>query len=177
MLATDLVKRVGNGESEAEEFLYATYSARVYFLALSELHSKQDAEDVRAETFLRVIQALRSGKLRSPDSLPAFIIGFALNVIRELRRQRNRIEPLDGHDFEGVSGGTVEDAYLDSVTRRAVEQTVSLMKPRERLFLRLYFYEELPNEVISARLGIKAERLRLIKSRALRSLREMLSKL
>ena len=51
----ELVTRIQQGDATAEEALYEKFSARIYFLALSELHSKDDAEDVRAETFLRVI--------------------------------------------------------------------------------------------------------------------------
>jgi RNA polymerase sigma factor (sigma-70 family) len=51
------------------------------------------------------------------------------------------------------------------------------LKPRERQFLRMYYYEELPKEEIARALGIKEERLRLIKSRALKSFRGIYEKL
>jgi DNA-directed RNA polymerase specialized sigma24 family protein len=41
----------------------------------------------------------------------------------------------------------------------------------------MYYYEELPNEEIARSLGVKEERLRLIKSRALKSFREMYKQL
>ncbi len=65
----ELVARIRQGDAEAEAMLYEKFSARVYFTAISETHSKEDAEDARAETFLRVIRALRQDKLRSADSL------------------------------------------------------------------------------------------------------------
>jgi len=43
--------------------------------------------------------------------------------------------------------------------------------------LRLYYYEDLSKEEISARLGIDPERVRLIKSRALKSFREFYDRL
>src|SRR5687767_11570239 len=91
---SDLVSSVEQGDRLAEDALYKKYSDRLYFLALSELHSREDAEDVRAETFVRIIQALRQGKLRKPESLSSFIVGVALNVIRESRRQRFGTEQL-----------------------------------------------------------------------------------
>src|SRR6185503_20435940 len=94
LLDTDLVANVREGDSKAEAALYEKYSARIYFLALSEMHSAEDAEDVRAETFLRVIQALRQDKLRAASSLPSFIVGIALNVIREQNRARYKTEQL-----------------------------------------------------------------------------------
>lgn len=51
------------------------------------------------------------------------------------------------------------------------------LKPRERDVLRLTYYEELSKDDISARLGIIPERVRLVKSRALRSFRDFYVKL
>ena len=64
---SNLADQIQRGESTAEATLYEKYSARVYYLALSELRSREDAEDVRTETFMRVIQAIRNGSLRSPE--------------------------------------------------------------------------------------------------------------
>ncbi len=176
-LNNNLVTSIRQGDSAAETALYEKFSARIYFLALSELHSKDDAEDVRAETFLRVIQALRDGKLRSAEALPSFIVGFALNIIRELVRHKYKTESLEDYEYDVASEGSLEDIFLDAETSRAMEEVAKKLKPREQQFLRMYYYEELSKEEISARLGIKEDRLRLIKSRTLQSFREIYKKL
>ena len=173
----ELVTSIQRGDSAAETALYEKFSSRIYFLALSELHSKDDAEDVRAETFLRVIQALREGKLRSAESLPSFIVGFALNIIRELVRHKYKTDSLEDYEYDVAGEGSLEDVFLDAETSRAMEEAAKKLKPREQQFLRLYYFEELPQEEISARLGIKADRLRLIKSRTLASFREIYKKM
>lgn len=172
----DLVEKIRQGDAAAEAALYEKFSQRIYFLAVSELHSKDDAEDIRAETFLRVIQALREGKLRSADSLPSFIVGFALNIIREHVRQRYKMDSLEDYEYDVASEGSLEDVFLDADTSRSIEEAVKKLKPREQEFLRLYYYEELSKEEISARLGIKEDRLRLIKSRTLQAFREIYKK-
>ena len=176
-LNNNLVTSIQQGDSAAEAALYEKFSARIYFLALSELHSKDDAEDVRAETFLRVIQALRDGKLRSAEALPSFIVGFALNIIRELVRHKYKTESLEDYEYDVAGERSLEDVFLDAETSRAMEEVAKKLKPREQQFLRMYYYEELSKEEISARLGIKEDRLRLIKSRTLQSFREINKKL
>jgi len=176
-LDSELVASIRRGDSPAEAALYEKYSSRIYFLALGELHSKEDAEDVRAETFLRVLQALRQDQLRSPDSLGSFIVGVALNVIREQVRHKYKTEPLDEIHFDLAGGRSIEAAFIDSEARQAMEEAAGRLKPRERQFLRMYYYEGLPKEEIARSLGIKTERLRLIKSRALKSFREIYKKL
>ena len=173
----ELVAGVQQGDSSAEAALYEKYSARIYFLALSELHSKEDAEDVRAETFLRVLQALRQNQLRSADSLGSYIVGTALNVVREHVRQKSRTRQLDDTLIELVGERSLETAFIDSEAIRALEVAARKLKPREREFLRMHYYEELPQEEIARVLGVKQERLRLIKSRALKRFREVYKKL
>ncbi len=177
LLDSDLVANVRDGDSTAETALYEKYSARIYFLALSETHSKEDAEDVRAETFLRVISALRQDKLRSASSLSSFIVGIALNVIREHTRAKYKTEQFDGSELNLTGEESVESAFLDEESGRAMKELAEQLKPRERDFLRLYYYEELPKEEIARTLGIKEERLRLIKSRALKSFRKIYERL
>jgi len=173
----ELVARIRQGDAAAEAALYEKFSARVYFTALSETHSKDDAEDVRAETFLRVIQALRQDKLRSADSLPSFIVGFTLNVIREHMRQKYRADSLEDYEYDVASDVSLESVYLDAETSRALEEAARHLKPREQQFLRMYYYDELPKEEIARRLGINEERVRLIKSRALQSFRDIYKKM
>jgi RNA polymerase sigma-70 factor (ECF subfamily) len=173
----ELVARIRQGEAEAEAALYEKFARRVYFTALSETHSKEDAEDARAETFLRVLQALRAGKLRAADSLPSFIVGITLNVIRELVRQKHRADSLEDYQYDIAGDGSLEQAMLDAETSRALQEVARQLKPREQEFLRLYYYEELPKEEIARRLGINEERVRLIKSRALQSFREIYKKM
>ncbi len=173
----NLVNAIQQGDSAAEAALYEKFSQRIYFLALSELHSKDDAEDVRAETFLRVIQALREGKLRSADSLPSFIVGFALNIIREQIRQKYKTDSLEDFEYDIAGDGSMEKTFLDAEAGKALEQAAKQLKPREQEFLRMYYYEELSKEEIAEKLGIKEERLRLIKSRTLQSFREIYQKI
>src|SRR5882762_11577345 len=132
LLDSDLVRNVRDGNSLAETAIYEKYAARVYFLALSETHSAEDAEDVRAETFLRVIQALRQNKLRSPESLPSFIVGIALNVIREHSRAKFKTEQLDGSELNLPSEQSLESAFLNEETSQALKQAAEKLKPRER---------------------------------------------
>jgi RNA polymerase sigma factor (sigma-70 family) len=148
--------------------LHEAFSSRIYFLALRELRSHPTAEDVCHETLMRVMEAVRSGKVASPDSLPGFVAGTARNVIHEFRRTQARAGPLGERDYAAPE----KPQIVDSSIRRAMETVFDRLKPRERDVLRLYYYEELSKEEISRRLGIDPERVRLVKSRALKTFRE-----
>ena len=169
----ELVVNIQNGQSEAEGALYEKYSAKVYYLALRESRSSHDAEDVRAETFLRLIQAIRRNQIRSAGALPAFILGVTRNVLRELYARRNQAGELVEPSPEHLSSPSHERLLLDHEVRVAVQKTIDRLKPRERAVLRMHFYEELPTDEIAVRAAIAPERVRLVKSRALQHFREI----
>ena len=170
---TELVADMQNGRSEAETVLYERYSGKVFYLALRESNSWQDAEDVRAETFLRVIQAIRGHQVRSAQALPAFILGVARNVLRELHFRRSQAGESVSPDTTDIVTPSHERLFLDQEVQRATERVISKLKPRERAVLRMCFYDELSTDEIARRSGIAPDRVRLVKSRALRHFREI----
>lgn len=174
---SELVSRIQTGEFESESALYEKYAAKVYYLALRESRSPQDAEDVRAETFLRVLQAIRRSQLRAAESLGPFILGVTRNVLRELYvRRRQQADAVPAEEAE-LSTPSHERLFLDQEVRAAVEKTIARLKPREQLVLRLLLYDELSPTEVARRAEIAPERVRLVKSRALKHFREIHNRL
>jgi len=173
----ELVVRIQNGDVEAEGLLYEKFSSRVYYTALSETHSRDDASDVRNETFIRAIQALRQARLSSPESLPAFMVGITLNVIRETIRQKYRAQSLEEYKVEIASDASLESAFLYEENGRTLEKAAQQLKQRDREVLKMCYFDELTKEEIARRLGIPEERVRLVKSRALQQLRDVYKKM
>jgi RNA polymerase sigma-70 factor (ECF subfamily) len=170
---TDLVRLIQNGDSAAGGELFQKYGPRIFYLALRDLRSRTDAEDVRAETFLRVLTAIRLRRVETPEMLSSFIHGTARNIVLETLRSPLRAAGREVPD----SGGPEPDPMLDEEVTVAVQSALARLKPREREFLRLHYYEELPKEEIARRIGVDEARVRLIKSRALKSFRDMYRRL
>ena len=158
------------GESVSSAELFHKYSARVYYIALRALRSPSDAEDVCGETFLRVLRSLENEQIRSPEAIGSFVLGTARNVILELHRSPHRVkQPNEIPDI----AWTPEGVPVDEDVARAIEATIRRLKPKEREFVRLHYYEDLGKEEIARRIGIDAERVRLLKHRSLKSFREI----
>jgi len=170
----ELVQSIQNGIESAGADLFEKYSNRVYYLALRELRSHADAEDVRAETFLRVLKAIRAQQVRTPESLGSYILGVARNVILESLRSPHRA--ADERDVPDVPSPNPEPE-LDEDVRQAIEITIHRLKPKEREFLRLYYYDDLPKQEIARRIGVQEDRVRLVKHRCLKSFREIYERL
>jgi RNA polymerase sigma-70 factor (ECF subfamily) len=163
----DLVARIQAGERDAETLLFERYGAQLYYLALSRTGSPQDAEDHRSETLLRVLSAIRNRQVRSPAALARFILRTLDNVALEALRRESQARRLAADPRANA-----ERHFLDDRVKDAVEWTLERLKPRDRDFLRMYYYDELSKEEIARKIGIAEERVRLLKSRALKSFRE-----
>jgi hypothetical protein len=74
--------------------------------------SSPDVEDVVQEVMLRFVRALKTEKMRNPDSIAALLGGICNNVIYEYKR-RQRKEPVPNPDASpespaGLGADTVE---------------------------------------------------------------------
>jgi len=163
----ELIERIRSGDQTAEAILYQRYSDRIYYVALKRVRSAHDADDVRSETFVRVLAAIRQAQLRQPAAFASFCFRTLDNVVSELTRHSQRTGALA---FEPAA--PLERDFLDDDVKTAIHRTIERLKPREREFLRMYYYDELPKEEIARRTGIAEERVRLLKSRTLKSFRE-----
>lgn len=170
---SEFVAGIQQGRADCETALYEKYSARVFYLALREAKSRQDAEDIRAETFLRVLQAIRKNQVRSAEALPAFILGVTRNVIRELFARRRKMADVVPAEEANLTIPSHEGNFIDQEVQVAIRRTIERLKPRERRVLRMLFYEELEAEEVARQVAIAPERVRLVKSRALKHFREI----
>jgi RNA polymerase sigma factor (sigma-70 family) len=166
----DLVDQIQRGDAAAETRFYERFGPRVQYLAWRELRSPMHADDVRSESMMRALVAIREGRLRSPAALPAFVLQTARNVIREFARRDRRFVSLDEPGSAEPQAAPIEPADPGAV--RALRVAIDGLGARDRAFLRMHYYDELPRVEIARRLGITEDRVRLIKSRAIQRFRE-----
>ena len=83
MQATDeqLVARFRAGDIEAFSLVYAQYERHVFRYAYHLLGQREEADDVKQETFLKAYQAL--SKLRNDCSLHAWLLKICGNLCRD----------------------------------------------------------------------------------------------
>src|SRR5579884_2051978 len=133
-----LIERIRSGDRDAEESLYRRYAERIYYLALKRTGVPADAEDVRSETFLRVLAAIRQGQLREPAAFAGYCFRTLDNVAAEMARRARRTQELTTD-----AAAPAPPEPLDDNVMKAIHQAIARLKPREREFLRMYYYDEL----------------------------------
>src|ERR1700729_2300476 len=84
------------GDRPTQEHFVGYFTALLQLKLRSRLQSPQAVEDVRQETFARVLKALhKTGTLRQPERLGAFVNTVCNNVLFEHYRVNSRSQSLD----------------------------------------------------------------------------------
>src|SRR5262245_63229088 len=90
----DLVPRIAEGDGEAETELCRRMGPRIRLYGLRHLRSPSAADDLVQHVLLKVLEALRTGRLRESDKLVHFVLGTCRMTVLDLRRSSQRQEEL-----------------------------------------------------------------------------------
>jgi RNA polymerase sigma-70 factor (ECF subfamily) len=178
----DLAIRLQAHDPGAEDELVKIFYPHVMAMALSRLRDLETAREAAQDTFLGVLQALREGRLREAEKLPAFVSGIARNLInnrlQELIRRRGSVSLNEDIDPSGVRHDDVVATGLEEEERRAlvVRTAMHKLKPGDYRILMLTLAKGLNPREIALELGLKPEAVRNHKSRALKTIQREVRK-
>lgn len=130
-----------------------------------------DVEDIVQETMLRFLSALRTEKMRSPESIAAFLSGICNNVIHEYRR-RDRKEPLIGSLQADMERSSFPGSDMVEL-REVISMVMSRLPAKEYEILRAFFLEERSKSDICRSLGLTDIQFRVALFRAKEKFREI----
>jgi len=162
------VARLTQGDPDTE-LHFTSYFGR---LLTSKLRVRriapQMAEDVRQETFLRVLRTLRQGHgVTQPEAFGAFVSSVCNNVLLETMNKEAKHPAIPENAAEPVDERVDLDASLITEQRkRAVARVLDSLPAKDRDVLRMVFLEEADREDVSRRMGVSAEYLRVLLHRA-----------
>src|SRR5437868_8483996 len=94
MSDADLVQRIAAGHREAEAEVCRRMGPRIRLYGLRHLRSASAADDLVQQVLLKMLKALRAGRLRDADKLAPFVLGTCRTTVVDLRRSARRREQL-----------------------------------------------------------------------------------
>jgi RNA polymerase sigma factor (sigma-70 family) len=144
----------------------------IRIMALHDLRDAELAEEVAQESMVRLVDALREGRLQDTARLGAFARSIARHVIVDTLRARRRITGIDSTPEPATdedSLGTLISAERATRVRGALER----LSAGDREILRLSFFEGLTPQQLAERIGEPSPRVRKRKERALERLRKV----
>jgi len=167
------LERLRSGDARTEEHFVRYFGELIQLKLRSRLSSREAIEDIRQETFVRVLVLVRSANgLREPDRLGAFVNSVCNHVLLEHYRSNNKTESfldsdaeatLVNHDPSALSLLETKDA------QRIVHQILKEMTDRDRRLLQSVLLEERDKDEVCNEFGITRDYLRVLVHRAKQS--------
>jgi RNA polymerase sigma-70 factor (ECF subfamily) len=170
----------GTGRLQGEaavacERWYAEYGTRIYRYLRYHVSSADEAEELTAETFLRVVRAAASFDPRRGNA-KSWLFRIAQNVLRDSRRRaRHRgTVPIETLRDLVSDAPSPEERLLHREEVRELLQAVEHLGARDREVVSLRYGSELDYREIAEILGIREAAVRTRLWRALGNLRLIL---
>lgn len=137
------------------DYIVDRYSVPVYRFCRSLTYSKEDAEDLFQETFIKAFNDIR--KLNLADNPQSFLFSTALYIWKSWKRKyarRKRIAPVEPMDENIESGMDIENGYLLQEEKRLVKKLVNALPERFKVPTIMYYTLEVGISEIAVTLHI-----------------------
>ena len=167
------LERLRSGDARTEEHFVSYFGELIQLKLRSRLNSREAIEDVRQETFVRVLVLVRSADgLREPDRLGAFVNSVCNHVLLEHYRSKGKTESFLDSDTEATLVNHAPSALSLLETKdaqRIVRQILKELTDKDRQLLQSVLLEERDKDEVCAELGITRDYLRVLVHRAKQS--------
>jgi RNA polymerase sigma-70 factor (ECF subfamily) len=164
------VDRLRDGDPSTEQHFESYFRQILGIMLRARYLPPERVEDIRQETFKRVIVILRrDGGIRQPERFGAFVNSVCKNVLRENTRDSYRTQPLKPDHLEAPYPDKIVDLELELISRETkdkVREILAEMKERDRALLRAIFLEEKEKDEICREFGVERGYLRVLLHRA-----------
>lgn len=162
------VERLRNGDPSTEHHFVAYFEELLRIKLRARTLTSDKVEDLRQETFIRVIAALRrEGGVRQPERFGAFVNSICKNVLMEHYRSTGKNQQMDeSHQEIPDRVLDLEGMLVSKQTSARVRQVLEELSPRDRELLRAIFFEERDKDVICRDFRVDRDYLRVLVHRA-----------
>ncbi|MDR0363942.1 MAG: sigma-70 family RNA polymerase sigma factor [Bacteroidales bacterium] len=141
-----LIGRYLKGDHNALESLISRHQKKVYTYILMLVRNKNEADDIFQDTFIKVINTLRSGSYNEEGKFIQWIMRIAHNLAIDSYRNNKRIPITDGgDDFDifdtiGLQDPCIEEQMIVTQIHKDVRSLIEYLPEdqKEVLYMRMY---------------------------------------
>lgn len=167
------LERLQRGDPQTERHFAAYFSEFIRLKLRSRLNSPEAIDDVRQETFARVLALVRAEDgIRQPERLGALVNSTCNNVLMEHYRAKRRPHSSLDDEPEGdlvAPGVSVSGMFEVDEVAQVVHNILRDMSDRDRRLLQSVLLEERDKDEVCAELGLSRDYLRVLIHRAKQS--------
>jgi RNA polymerase sigma factor (sigma-70 family) len=173
----EYLRRLGASDPATEAHFVAYFTERLRITLRARGIDSYTIEDVRQETFCRVLVAVRAGSVNNAGGFGAYVYSVCRHVLSESRRDDVRYQH-DSLETTDVPDGhlSLEELIQRQENGKHVRAILAALPERDRHLLQARFFEDRDNDEVCGDFGVDRDYLRVLIHRALHKFGELYKK-
>ncbi len=166
-----LFHQIKNGDEQAFTVFYNTYKDKIYRFIYFKVSSKEKAQDLLGDTFIKIYDYIREGN--DIDNFQAFLYKTARNLVIDFYRAKKEDISLDDAP-EITSSVDMEKQVGDKIAVENIKKYLSCIKSEYREAVHLHFFENFSFSEIATIIDQSEGNVRVRVYRGIKQLKEAL---
>ena len=146
----ELIERYQDGDVHSFELLIGRYQKQVYSYILTLVKDKQLADDVFQDTFVKVIQTVKSKAYKDDGRFVQFAMRIAHNLVIDHFRKENRIPTVESSsedynyiDNVPITDHSVEQGMIVDQVHSDLHRMIAFLPDEQREVLRMRIFDDM----------------------------------
>ena len=146
----ELIERYQDGDVHSFELLIGRYQKQVYSYILTLVKDKQLADDVFQDTFVKVIQTIKSKGYKDDGRFVQFAMRIAHNLVIDHFRKENRIPTVESSsedynyiDNVPMTDHSVEQGMIVDQVHSDLHRMIAFLRDEQREVLRMRIFDDM----------------------------------
>ena len=146
----ELIERYQDGDIHSFELLIGRYQKQVYSYILTLVKDKQLADDVFQDTFVKVIQTIKSKGYKDDGRFVQFAMRIAHNLVIDHFRKENRIPTVESSsedynyiDNVPITDHSVEQGMIVDQVHSDLHRMIAFLPDEQREVLRMRIFDDM----------------------------------
>ena len=146
----ELIERYQNGDVHSFELLIGRYQKQVYSYIFTLVKDKQLADDVFQDTFVKVIQTIKSKGYKDDGRFVQFAMRIAHNLVIDHFRKENRIPTVESSsedynyiDNVPITDASVEQGMIVDQVHSDLHRMIAFLPDEQREVLRMRIFDDM----------------------------------
>ena len=146
----ELIERYQDGDVHSFELLIGRYQKQVYSYILTLVKDRQLADDVFQDTFVKVIQTVKSKAYKDDGRFVQFAMRIAHNLVIDHFRKENRIPTVESSsedynyiDNVPITDASVEQGMIVDQVHSDLHRMIAFLPDEQREVLRMRIFDDM----------------------------------
>ncbi len=152
-----LIREFIAGSQQSFTILLNRHKDRVYSYILYMIKDVENAEDIFQDTFLKVINTLKSGTYKEEGKFIQWVLRISHNLVIDYFRKGKRFQTIESNDdsdvfdFINLSEPSIEDTIIKEQIYSDLRKLIAKLPPEQKEVLIMRHYADMSFKEISER--------------------------